>query len=189
MAPFGPEGMTEQEIQVFMEQLPRVIKVHEKVQAALHLVLNGKETIANLKAAVLQVTTEELLRGHSFLNRNYRWCLEYISCPWVRKLFPQSLAVQDMMYWFDQAISLIPDNVPILSTIKHKINPAVELDEEELAAFEASRRVEPMELKRGHSRTLDGDHDGFMTSTGALLNSGLKMIQMSIILGSKTPFF
>lgn len=56
------QGMTDQEVEAFMANLPTIIAIHEKVQRGLDMFRNRQATIADLQRTLLEVVRVVRLR-------------------------------------------------------------------------------------------------------------------------------
>lgn len=131
--------------------------------------------------------------------------MDQIGCPWLQSLLPRSLACQDLAYYFAQVKDSLYTNritTRVLEMIgyddEYYLNDSADDGDDEDG--EVRQAVEPMSLKRrGLSfRTAAQVHqqqqqqqptEAEALQQQGLLTTGLRMVQMTLVMGLRVPLF
>jgi hypothetical protein len=79
-------GMTDEEVEAFMANLPTIIAIHEKVQKVLHLFRNREATVAELQRTLLEVvrvvsSLRHFLFSEHVFDPHSLPAVSFLSCP------------------------------------------------------------------------------------------------------------
>lgn len=133
------------------------------------------------------------------LNR-YIDVMDQIGCPWLQSLLPRSLACQDLAYYFAQVKDSLYTNritTRVLEMIgyddEYYLNDSADDGDDEEG--EVRQTVEPMSLKRrglsfrAAAQVQQQQSEAEMLQQQGLLNAGLRMVQMTLVMGLRVPLF